>query len=76
MLILYYKHSQYAGECPLSLMAPLRVSSLRSFGLLYLHHFFRIDPLWMNLLKKAGKDPLEFPFSHLEDERGAIAVVN
>ncbi|MDO1450448.1 molybdopterin-dependent oxidoreductase [Rhodocytophaga aerolata] len=51
---------------------PLRVSSLRGLGAYA--NIFALESFMDELAEKAGKDPLAFRLTHLEDER-AIAVV-
>ncbi len=51
---------------------PLRVSSLRGLGAYA--NIFALESFMDELAEKAGKDPLTFRLTHLEDER-AIAVV-
>lgn len=51
---------------------PLRVSSLRSLG--SYTTIFSIESFMDQLAEKAGKDPLEFRLSHLEDERAKSTI--
>ncbi|XOV94149.1 MAG: molybdopterin cofactor-binding domain-containing protein [Bacteroidota bacterium] len=51
---------------------PLRVSSLRSLGAYTT--IFAVESFMDELADKAGRDPLEFRLSHLEDDRGIVVI--